>query len=158
LALDTAVQYYLLHGREMALPNSDNLKAKLSKEKENLDQGCRLENLNSSLQLAYKAVKKANRQSHLNNKRLYDRKAKLRSFQLEDIVYLYNPARKPGKCFKFHKFCTGPFKITAKLSNLNYEIVGMNHKKQAVHRLKKVYDPEIWKPKQEPEAPKKRIN
>ena len=25
--------YYLLHGREMALPNSDNLKAKLSKEK-----------------------------------------------------------------------------------------------------------------------------
>jgi len=28
--------YYLLHGREMALPNSDNLKAKLPKEKENL--------------------------------------------------------------------------------------------------------------------------
>ena len=36
----------------------------------------------------------------------------------------------------------------------------MNHKKQIVHvnRLKKAYDPEIWKPKQEPEAPKKRIN
>jgi len=101
--------YYLLHGREMALPNSDNLKAKLSKKKESLDQDCRLENLKSSLQLAYKAVKNANRQSHLNNKRLYDRKAKLRNFQLEDIVYLYNPARKPGKCFKFHKFWTGPF-------------------------------------------------
>jgi len=110
-----------------------------------LDQDCRLENLKSSLQLAYKAIKKANRQSHLNNKRLYDRKAKLRSFQVEDIVYLYNPARMPGKCFKFHKFWTGPFKITAKLSDLNYEIVSMNHKKQVVHvnRLKKAYDPEI---------------
>jgi hypothetical protein len=36
----------------------------------------------------------------------------------------------------------------------------MNHKKQIVHvnRLKKTYDPVIWKPKQEPEAPKKWIN
>jgi len=36
----------------------------------------------------------------------------------------------------------------------------MNHKKQVVHvnGLKKAYDPEIWKPKQEPEAHKKRIN
>ena len=39
--------YYLLHGREMALPNSDNLKAKFSKE--NFDQDRRLENLKSSL-------------------------------------------------------------------------------------------------------------
>jgi len=36
----------------------------------------------------------------------------------------------------------------------------MNNKKQIVHvnRLKKAYDPEIWKPKQEPEILKKRIN
>ena len=36
----------------------------------------------------------------------------------------------------------------------------MNHKKQVVHvnRLKKAYDPEVWKIKQEPEAPKKRLN
>jgi len=65
--------YYLLHAREMTLPNSENLKAKLPKEKENFDQDRRLENLKSSPQLAYKEVKKANRQSHLNNKRLYDR-------------------------------------------------------------------------------------
>ena len=65
----------------MALPNGDNLEAKLSNEKENFDQDRRLENLKSSLQLAYKAVKKANRQSHLNNKRLYYRKAKLSLFR-----------------------------------------------------------------------------
>jgi len=36
----------------------------------------------------------------------------------------------------------------------------MNYKEQIVHvnRLKEVYDPEIWKPKQQPGAPKKRIN
>jgi len=36
----------------------------------------------------------------------------------------------------------------------------MNRKKKIVHvnRLKKAYDPEIWKPKQEPEAGKKGIN
>jgi len=142
----------------MTLPNIENFKAKLPKE--NFDQDRRLQNLKASLQLAYKTVKKANRQSHLNNKRLYDRKAKQRSFQAEDIVYLYNPARKPGKCFKFHKFWNGPFKVTAKLSDLNYEIISMNHKKQIVHvnRLKKAYDPDIWKPKQEPKAPKERIN
>jgi len=49
--------YYLLHEREMGLPSSDNLKAKLPKEKENFDQDRRLENLKSSLQIAYKAVK-----------------------------------------------------------------------------------------------------
>ena len=96
--------YYLLHGREMVLPNSENLMAKLSKQEGNLDQNRRLENLKSSLRSFYQLVKRANRWSHLSNKCLYDRKAKIRIFKAGDIVYLYNPARKPGKCFKFHKF------------------------------------------------------
>jgi len=127
-------------------------------DKENSDLEYRLENLKSSLRLAYKSVKKANKWSHLNNKRLYDRKAKQRNFQLRDIVYLYNPARKPGKCFKFHKFWTGPFEVTTKLSDLIYEITSMNHKKQVIHVnwLKKAYNPEIWKPKPKQEIPKKR--
>jgi hypothetical protein len=58
---------------------------------------------------------------------------------------------------------TGPFKVTDRLSDLSYEI-SMNHKKQVVHtnRLKKAYNPEIWKPKPDPEIPRnrsdKRIN
>ena len=82
------------------------------------------------------------------------KKAKSRSFHVGDIVYLYNPARKPGKCFKFHKFWTGPFQVTAKLSELNYEIVSMSHRKQVVHinRMKLAYDKEIWKPKLGPEV------
>jgi len=132
----------------MVLPNSKDFKAKIPTENSGYDS--RLENLKSSLRLAYKLVKKANKKSHLKNKRLYDRKAKLRSFQTGDIVYLYNPAQKHGKCFKFHKYWTGPFQITAELSDLNYGIISMNNKTRVVHvnRLKIAYNPETWKPKQ----------
>ena len=101
--------FYLLHGREMSLPNSENLKPKLPTDKENTAVDCRLENLKSSLRLAYESVKKANKQSHLKNEQYYDKKAKQRNFQLGDKIYLYNPVRKLGKCFKFHQFWTGPF-------------------------------------------------
>jgi hypothetical protein len=50
----------------MVLPNSNDLKAKISKEDPGHTQ--RLENLKSSLKLAYKSVAQANRNSHLNNK------------------------------------------------------------------------------------------
>ena len=53
--------HYLLHGREMTLPNSDNLKAKISTE--NPDQN-RLKNLQSSLKLAYQQVARANKKSY----------------------------------------------------------------------------------------------
>jgi hypothetical protein len=60
--------YYLLHGRKMVLPNSNDLEAKILTENSGHDS--RLENLKSSLRHAYKLVKKANKKSHLKNKRL----------------------------------------------------------------------------------------
>ena len=86
--------FYMLHGREMTLPCSDDLKAKLSNEVENSDYTRRLERLKSSLKLAYESVRKVNRKSHLNNDRLCDRKAKLRSFEIGDPVCLYKPTKK----------------------------------------------------------------
>jgi hypothetical protein len=145
---------------EKCLPNSENLTPKLAADKEITGLDFRLENLKSSLRLAYKSVEKANKQSHVKNKQYYDKKAKQRRFQLGNKVYLYNPARKVGKCFKFHKFWTGPFEITAKLSDLNHEITSMSKKKQVVHvnRLKMAHDPKIWRPKPNPETLKKRKN
>ena len=142
--------YDLRHGREMVLPNSNDWKAEAPEE--NSDHDSRLEKLKSSLRLAHKSVKKANKKSHLKNKRFYDRKAKLRSFP-QVTVYLYNLAKNPGKCVKFHKYWTGPFQITAKLSDFNYEIISMNNKTKVVHvnRLKIASNPEIWKPKQKSE-------
>jgi hypothetical protein len=86
--------FHLLHEREMTLLNRANLKAKVTEE--NPDHKQRLESLKSTLKLAYDAVAKANRSSHQNNKRLYDRKAKVRHFKLNDLVYLYNPSATPG--------------------------------------------------------------
>jgi len=84
----------------MLLPTNDNLKAKISKE--NTSHCQRLENLKTSLKTAYRPVKETNRRSHQNNKRLYDRKARLRKIEL-DIIYLYNPAMKPGLSRKLHR-------------------------------------------------------
>jgi hypothetical protein len=88
--------FHLLLGRKMTLPSTDDMKAKLSKEVNNSDHIRRLDNLKSSLKLVYQSVKKENRKSHPNNKMLCDRKAKLRTSEIGELVCLYNPAKKPG--------------------------------------------------------------
>jgi hypothetical protein len=149
---------HLLHGREMILPSTDDLKAKLSKEVKDHDHAKRLQNLKFSLKKAYQFVKKNNRKSHLNNKRLYDRKAKLESFEIGDLVYLYIPAKKPGLCHKFHKPWPGPFKVTAKLSDLNYEIISLCGKKFVhINRLKRAYSEDMWEPKTDQKTKEREI-
>jgi hypothetical protein len=65
---------------------------------QNPEQVQRLEDLNSSKAKTYEVVKQNIRKSHQINKFWYDRKAKDRQFQVGDLVYLFSPARKPGKC------------------------------------------------------------
>jgi len=139
--------FYLLHGREMVLPSTENLKARLPED--NTDEDQRLENMKSNLRLAYRLAAKANRKSHLNNKRLYDRKAKPWEFEVQDLVYLYNPALKPGLTRKFAKPWIGPCQSTKTISELNYEIVDEKGRRQVVHSncLKKAFNPELWNPK-----------
>jgi hypothetical protein len=139
--------FYLLQGREMPLPTSDDLKAKISKESPSHSQW--LENLRNSLKSTYKIVKEANKKSHQHNKKLYDRKAKLRKIKTGALVYLYDPAIKPGLSKKFQKFWTGPYRAIAKLSELNCKIMDQENKTQVVHvnRLKANYSPQTWKPK-----------
>jgi hypothetical protein len=96
----------------MPLPTTDNLRAKISKENTTHSQW--LENLKTSLKTAYRIATEANKKSHQRNKRLYDKKAKLQKFEINNLVYSYNPERKPGLTRKFPKFWTGPYKVTAK--------------------------------------------
>ena len=77
--------FYLLHGREMQLPGNDNLKARRVQESTSLDR--RIENLKSSLRMAYKEVAKANRKAQQRYKRFYGRRAKARHFEENDLVY-----------------------------------------------------------------------
>jgi len=78
----------------MVTPANEKLRAKLPRWTQGLEHY--IENLKACLKHAYKAVAKACRKSHAANKQRYDRHAKLRSFNVGDYVYLYNPARKPG--------------------------------------------------------------
>jgi hypothetical protein len=73
------------------------------------------------------------------------------------LVYLHNPSIKPGLTKKFFSPWKGPHKVTKRLSDLNYEIIGQNNKKQVVHinRLKKAYNQNLSKPEKEKEAVKK---
>ena len=89
----------------MPLLTNENLKTKISKENPSHSQ--LLENFKVSLRSAYKLVRGANSRSHQNNKEYYDRKAKFRKFEVNDLVYLYNPAIKPGLSKKFKKIGRG---------------------------------------------------
>ena len=138
--------FYLLHGREMVLPNEGDLKAKISSHMQDVDQVQKLDNLKSSLLKAYKEVRLNNRKAHQKNKAYYDKKAKERKFEVHDKVYLFCPARKPGRCHKFRSFWQGPFIAVQKLPDLNYKVVNKNGKEFLVHvnLLKKSYDQTPW--------------
>jgi len=108
------------------------------------------------LKLAYQQVARANKKSYLNNKFWYDRKAKQRKFEVNDLVYLYNPALKPGLARKFRKPWTGLYKISKKISDVNHEIMDQNNKSQVVHvsRPKIVHNSDLWKRKHHRNATK----
>jgi len=94
--------YYLLHVREMILPTTQIIRAKLSPpELRGTDYASRLENLKSSLKSAYKTVRQNIRKPYTSIKRFYDQTAKERSFNDGEIAYLFSPAMKPGHCRKF---------------------------------------------------------
>ena len=99
--------FYLLHGRVMSLPGNDNLKAKVATNARDIDQ--RIESLKASLRSAFRSVKWANKKSHQRNKKYHDRRAKHREFEVGDLVYLYQPTRRPGLSAKF--FFLGPDRI-----------------------------------------------
>lgn len=60
-------------------------------------------------------------------------------------MYLYQPARRPGLFLP----CICPLQVTAKTSDLDYEIQVQYAKKQIVHieRLKAADDSTLWKPR-----------
>jgi hypothetical protein len=115
----------------MVTPANENLRAKVPRPTQPVEE--QMENLKARLRLAYKAVAAANKGAHGSNKRRYDRKAHLRSFKEGDYVYLCNPAVRPGFSRKFHRFSSGPFRVTAKRSDLNHELLGNKGRKFVVH-------------------------
>jgi len=96
----------------------------------------RLENLKSTLKSSYKLVWENNYKLHVTNKEYFDRKAKEKNFE-DEIVYLFNPAKKPGQSSKFWSPWVGPCKAVACLLKLNYCIVNMQGKEFVMHSAEK---------------------
>jgi len=101
--------------------------------------------LQSGLKKAYKEVRLSNRKAHQKNKAHY-KKAKERKFEVNDKVYLFCPARKPGRCHKFRSFWQGPFIALQILSDFSYKIMDKKGKGFVVHinHLKKSYNEIPW--------------
>jgi len=94
--------FFLLHGREMITPANEDLRPIVPKPTQGPEQ--LVESLKASLRQAYQPVAKANRRSHVANKKRYDRRTKHRSFEVGSYVYPYNPARKPRLSKNFIPF------------------------------------------------------
>jgi hypothetical protein len=139
-----------MHGRELVLPTTQSITAKLSPEVRGTSYEGPLENLKSGLKMAYKTVRQNIDKSYRANKQYYDRKAKEREFEADDIVYLFNPATKPGRCAKFRKYWHGPFKILQKVSKLDYRVISMQGRESVIHqnRIKRARNPQVWKPRE----------
>jgi hypothetical protein len=121
------------HAKRLAKVFEQFKKAKISHDAQDVDQVERLENLKSSLKKAYKEVRLNNQKAHEKNKAYYDKKAKERKFEVNDKVYLFCRARKPGRCHKFRSFLQGPLIVVQKLSDLNYKIVNKQGREFVVH-------------------------
>jgi hypothetical protein len=139
----------------MIMPNTQNLRAKLSPEAQKLGDANRPRNLKSALQLAYKTVRDRIQRSYSKNKRYYDRTAQEREIQEGDIVYVYNPAKKPNVSRKFAPVWDGPCKVKQKKGKLNFRIEDAYGKETVVHinRLKTANDQSIWQPKRKQPRP-----
>jgi len=138
--------YYLLYGPDMRLPNMDDLSARMEvpgKEPDSQDKvSSHIQTLAGKLNKAYEVVTRLNKSSRAKQKAYYDRNTKLVTFSVGDYVYLKEMAVGPGESKKFRTRLRGPYLITKRLSDLNYQIQITPGKFAIVNinRLKRCHD------------------
>ena len=78
--------------------------------------------LQERLQSAHEYVRVKIQRASSRQKRYYDRRANGRPYNNGDLVWLYEPNRKPGMCKKLQRYWKGPFTILQKINDLLYRI------------------------------------
>jgi hypothetical protein len=116
----------------MAQPHNHNLRARLSPDAERLDEAGRFKKLQDTISLTNKEVRQNLQKARARNKRFYDRAAKHRVMRKGQIVYLHNPARKPGVSNKFTPVWQGPYSVVERVGEVDYRIVDMKGKQSVV--------------------------
>jgi hypothetical protein len=137
--------YYLLHGRDMRMPNAGDLTARMeATEGKPGAQDCvesHISTLAERLDEAFKVVQKQNKISRMKQKLWYDKNTRLVTFSEGDYVYLKEMTVGVGKSKKFRSRWRGPYLVTKRFSDLNYQILVKPGKYMTVNvnRMKKCY-------------------
>ncbi|MEO0683466.1 MAG: reverse transcriptase domain-containing protein [Cyanobacteria bacterium J06649_11] len=144
--------YFLNFGREATLPTDLNFSPGKKMSPTIEDHRVRIvKQVQLAQQLARDNLKKAQRK----NKDLYDQNASKSKFKEGDEVWLHNKARKKGLSPKLMAKWIGPYRITKKISDVNFELTDpqMKRKSTVVHcnRLKPFHDPalQVWEEENE---------
>ena len=111
----------MLFGREVTLPFQAVI-ATPKLNKENQDGNLYVENLKKRLLTAHEEARKNLKTSNVYQKRQYDLKAKKRSLESGQAVWVYEPTRKVGVCHKLTSKWKGPFIIIKRLDDTNYVV------------------------------------
>ena len=122
--------YYLLYGQEMRLPL--DIMYRPPGIEQNRTEYVREQR--TSLQDAYVTVRENLQSAHQRQKDYYDRLTHGERFKPGEFVWLWSPVIPRGVAPKFYETWIGLFKVTKRLSNVTYEILGVGRKtKKIVH-------------------------
>ena len=120
----------MMLGRELTLP-VDVLTEKPAEEGEKGDYA---ENLRDRLYSAHERARDKLKLASEHQAKMYDRNTMLRCYKVGDWVWLHGVERKRGVCPKLVMKWTGPYLITAKLSDVVYRIqLSERSKPKVVH-------------------------
>ena len=129
--------YYLIFGRDPRTPASVQIQTPSTAPK-SASISEYVAKLTERIKLSHKIALEASNRRHARNKRLFDKKLTMYSFQKGDSVYLFRSVAQRGQYYKFIR----PWKpavVVKRLSDLNYRVRVLGGKKSVVvhhNRLK----------------------
>jgi hypothetical protein len=121
-AYRTAVQastgespFFLMYGRDARLPTATDITT--TTERDLVDLSDFGESLMTNLSEARELARKSIQNSQKKQKQNYDKRACANVFRVGDRVFLYKPAAKSGKAYKFARPYYGPYRIVEITTN-----------------------------------------
>ena len=107
--------FFLLYGRDPCLPTEQTLSPPPSRQVLDLDDY--KSELTTGLAEAWELAQANVRKAQQRQKKQHDRRARGPEFHIGDRVFVYMPAAKRGKAYKFAKPFSGPYRIVSLYNN-----------------------------------------
>ena len=124
----------MMFGREISLPVNLMFGDPPEERNSYVEQ---VEKIKTTIQMTHRLARENLKQSQLRQSHNHDVKIALNSYYPGSIVWYLNETRKPKQCAKLQSIWKGPFVVTRKISDLDYEIqLSAKKKKVIVHHDK----------------------